>query len=94
MTLKWHRSDIYSFLYDDDADGKTVLTILQLNGNEYQVNLECLNEQLRIHAGSMAIAEWSAVNSLYSYCNQKANYYHRIRDHLPSVRELAERAGI
>lgn len=93
MTLKWRRGDIYSFLYDADTED-TILAILRLHEKEYKIDLSCINEQYNIELESMPAAEWHAVCSLGHFCNKKANYYHKIRDHLPSVHELAKKAGI
>lgn len=94
MTIKWKRSDCYSILYDEDNCDKTILSILKLQGNEYQINLDCLHDYCITTADSMAYAEWYAVNYLYNCCNREANYYHNIRDHLPSIHDLAVIAGI
>lgn len=93
MNLKWYRADIYSFLYNED-DSSTILSIINIGDNKYVVNLACIGEQYHITADSMDIAEWHAVTGLSALCNKKANYYHGIRDNLPSIKELAIKAKI
>lgn len=41
-----------------------------------------------IYANSIEEAKWKATNELYNQCNKCANYYHRIRDHLPNIHNL------
>lgn len=38
--------------------------------------------------------KWQITLYIYNRCNEIANQLHRIRDHLPSIHELAERAGV
>ena len=38
--------------------------------------------------------EWQTTLYIYNRCNEIANSMHRIRDHLPSIHELADRVGI
>ena len=89
--MRWERTYKCSFLYNED--GNELLKIIQLD-NCYVVSFTAFKEYERINSGSMEEAEWKAVLKMHNKCNQKANYYHKIRDHLPSIRELAERAGI
>ena len=89
--MRWERTYKCSFLYNED--GNELIRIIQLD-NCYEITFTAFKEYERINAGSMEEAEWKAVLIMSNKCNQKANYYHKIRDHLPSIRELAERAGI
>ena len=43
---------------------------------------------------SVEEARWQATAWIYNQCNYIANHFHRIRDHLPSVHELAEEVGL
>ena len=88
--MEWVRGKNFSALYDN---GICMLCIYGFNGM-YHVLLEAVDSQYHVVADSMEYAEWDAVNNLYNKCNYKANYYHKIRDHLPSIRDLAEKAGI
>ena len=93
MTLQWDRADGRSFLCDVDNDCKFVISIFNTSEGTYRIHLFEF-KTIEMDLDSMAVAEWQAVLKLYDACNQKANYYHNIRDHLPSIHYLAERAGI
>lgn len=38
--------------------------------------------------------EWQMTLYIYNQCNKIANQLHKIRNHLPSIHELAEKAGV
>lgn len=42
---------------------------------------------------SIEEAEWQMTVYIYNRCNKIANKLHAIRDHLPNVHELVEKAG-
>ena len=41
---------------------------------------------------SIEEAEWQITLYIYNRCNEIANSLHKIRDHLPSIHDLADRA--
>lgn len=41
---------------------------------------------------SIKTVEWQTTNYIYNKCNDIANQLHKIRDHLPSIHVLAEKA--
>ena len=43
---------------------------------------------------SIEEVEWQVTLYIYNRCNEIANQLHKIRDHLPSIHELAEKAGV
>lgn len=43
---------------------------------------------------SIEEAEWQITLYIYNRCNEIANQLYKIRDHLPSIHELAEKAGV
>ena len=43
---------------------------------------------------SIEEAEWQMTLYIHNRCNEIANQLHKIRDHLPSIHELAKRARI
>lgn len=43
---------------------------------------------------SIEEVEWKVTLYIYNRCNEIANQLHKIRDHLPSIHGLAEKAGI
>lgn len=90
--MHWRRTNTCSFLFDEN--GKTMMTILKLPGDTYHITLVPFNERYQISAKSVEYAEWYAVRTLYDQCNQQANYFHHIRNNLPRLRDLAEKAGI
>ena len=42
----------------------------------------------------MEEVEWQVTLYIGNKCNKIANQLHKIRDHLPSIHELAEKAGV
>ena len=61
--------------------------------DSWTVNTSLFGTQM-IDAYSADEAKWRATLMVYDDCNRKANYYHKIRDHLPDVHDLARDAGI
>ena len=43
---------------------------------------------------SIEETEWQITLYIYNRCNEIANQLHKLRDHLPSIHELAEKAGV
>ncbi len=43
---------------------------------------------------SIEEAEWQMTLYIYDRCNEIANELHKLRDHLPSIHELAEKSGV
>ena len=43
---------------------------------------------------SIEEVEWQITLYIYNECNKIANQLHKIRDHLPNIYELAERARV
>ena len=77
-------------------DGRRILARAR-NMHElgWYVYLPCIDQQFySVEANTIEEAEWQVTLLLYDLCNKKANYYHTIRDNLPSIHELAKNAGI
>ena len=47
-----------------------------------------------MYIDSIEEAEWQMTLYIYDRCNEIANELHKLRDHLPSIHELAEKAGV
>jgi len=90
--MKWTRSESASFLDDGQSPILSVIRTDGVDGCHYRIDYYCINECEEIDGPSLEYAEWQAVLHLGNRCNAEANYYHRIRDKLPSVHDLAERA--
>ena len=74
---------------------KTLARARNMDNLGWFVYLPCIDEQFyKIEASTVEEAKWRVTLLLYDRCNGMANYYHKIRDHLPSIHELAEAAGI
>lgn len=61
--------------------------------DSWTVSASLLGTQM-IDACSADEAKWRATLMIYDRCNMNANYYHKIRDHLPDIHDLARDAGI
>lgn len=68
--------------------------IRKMSGSESWTVRSSLFGMLIVDADSPEEAMWRATVHVYDYCNRLANHYHRIRDHLPSLHELAREACI
>ena len=79
----------YELSYDDE---KFVATVRQMSGGIKWVVSASPFFATWIEATSPEEAMWLATLSIYNNCNQMANHFHRIRDHLPNTRNLAEKA--
>ena len=58
----------------------------RLDNNDYNIHYSVTLEGLK----SKEEAVWQATVWIYNECNAIANSFHRIRDHLPSIHELAD----
>ena len=56
--------------------------------------LEFLSDRVLFHAKNSDVAKWKATNEIINMCNNEIGKFSEIRDHLPSVHELAEKAGV
>ena len=92
MEWKEIESGLEYELSDDDERFRA--TVRQMSGGKDWVASATTFGATWIEAASPEKAMWLATLSIYDNCNRMANHYHRIRDHLPSVRDLAEKAGI
>ena len=77
-------------------DGKKTLARAQnMHDLGWFVYLPCIDQQFyKVKASSVEEVEWQVTLLLYDRCNQMANYFHKIRDNLPSIHDLADKAGI
>lgn len=93
--MYWSETTKGTFLYGEH--GTETLRILCVDFETYFVTLSCIPDKpvyKFVGIRSLEEAKWRAVLTLYDVCNQKANYYHTIRDHLPDIHDLAREAGI
>ena len=93
--MYWRETTKGSFLFDEN--GAEILRILCVDYEKYVVTLDCIPYKpvyKLVGIQSPEEAKWRAVLTLHDVCNRKANYYHNIRDHLPSIRDLAMEAGV
>lgn len=90
--MKWEDEGWQIVLRDGN---KTLARARNMYDLGWFVYLPCIDEQFyKIEAATAEEAEWRVTLLLYNRCNQMANYFHKIRDHLPSIHELADKAGI
>jgi hypothetical protein len=78
------------------ADGNVICSIWKSGENEWEGRFEEpeIRSFLLRNVNSSDKAKWQATLLLCSCLNEKANYLLRIRDKLPSILELAEKAGV
>lgn len=98
---KWHWKEIE--IYEEHLVDENDNVIARLMYTDYGTvlngwrcifyNKECNTKYVnQIYANSIEEARWQATLWIHNECNFIANSYHRIRDHLPSIHELAEAA--
>ena len=81
-----------AYLYS--ADGNKIAYI-QKKENTWDCTIysEFIVEEFRlIYVDGIEEAEWQITLYIYNRCNEIANQLHKIRDHLPNIHELAEKA--
>ncbi len=81
-----------AYLYS--ADNKKIAYV-QKKENLWQCTIypEFITEEFNLKGlDSLEEVEWQVTLYIYNRCNNIANQLHRIRDHLPSIHELAEKA--
>lgn len=94
IKMEWKDEGNQQCLYDDSE--KLICRIKKITG---QINWalyapDIFDELYMFPAHTKEVARWRATVMVYNECNRIANYFHKIRDHLPSLHELAAEAGI
>lgn len=95
--MEWKEIEYGREYYLCDKDTNFSCTIRKMSGmNSWTVasgNSSLFGTRM-IDVDSPEEAMWQATLMIYDSCNRIANYYHKIRDHLPSIHDLARSAGI
>lgn len=92
--MKWVNEGWRQVLHDEG--GKLVCHVRKMTGRDdwtmYAPQIG--KEVFRFPASSDEEARWRATLIVYNECNRIAGFYHKIRDNLPNLRELADDAKI
>ena len=98
MLHNWHWKKVEldeEHLVDDNDNVVAKLMYTEWGWRCVFYNSKCNTKYVsQIHANSIEEARWQATLYIHNECNFIANSYHYIRDHLPSIHELAEAAGV
>lgn len=80
----WAGTTAMARVYHEVSSDKWILTIFCINHEIYELG-DC---------DDISVAEWRATNIIYNRCNEIVRPYFKIRDNLPNIHDLAEKAGI
>lgn len=90
----WEKIDNYRYIIKDSYG--TIIVDLLMTKDSYWLctfyNNEVELKYRAIFSKDMTIEEiqWKVVLWVYKQCNDIANSFHHIRDHLPNIRNLAD----
>ena len=90
----WKEYDDEKMAYLYSSDNKKIAYIQkQESGWDCTIYPKYIAEGFYLmNTDSIEEAEWQMTLYIYNECNKIANQLHKIRDHLPSIHDLAERA--
>jgi len=91
---KEHNDGERAYLYS--MDGRTIAFIQRKNDIwSCSIYEEFISEDFYWRGmDSIKEVEWQVTLYISNKCNKIANQLHKIRDHLPSIHDLAEKAGV
>lgn len=90
----WNETFTDSFVLLDEQ-GRQIATLSKYDWGYSDTlwKLEFFFNRVSLYAENGDIAKWKATNEMINLCNEEIGKFSKIRDHLPSIHELAERAG-
>lgn len=89
---KWEKIDNNQYIIKDNYNTK-IVDLQKIQNEEWLCTF--YNNEMKLHYNgiypanmSLEEVQWQAILWIQKQCNQIANSFHHIRDHLPSIHEV------